>query len=108
MCGIAGLVGPRGAPLEALGEMGRALAHRGPDGQNYCVAFGDTVEVGSELEPLLPGRRDAPVVGFAHRRLTIIDLTDASSQPMTSRDGRVVLSYNGEIYNYRELRAELE
>src|SRR5207253_261657 len=47
-------------------------------------------------------------VGFGHRRLAIIDLSDAGAQPMASRDGSTVLNYNGEIYNYIELRRELE
>ncbi len=63
-----------------------AVAHRGPDGEGQWV--GDRVGVG-------------------HRRLTVIDLTDAAHQPMISNDGRFVLSYNGEIYNFRELRKDL-
>ena len=63
-----------------------AIAHRGPDGEGQWVS--------------------GPV-GLGHRRLAIIDLTEAGSQPMVSEDGRVVLSYNGEIYNFRELRSQL-
>lgn len=62
------------------------VAHRGPDGDGYYV--------------------DGPA-GLGHRRLSIIDLTDAASQPMATTDGRYVLTYNGEIYNFRELRADL-
>ena len=64
-----------------------ALAHRGPDGEDCLI--------------------DGPV-GLGHRRLAIIDLTPAGRQPMRDRSGRYVITYNGEIYNYRELRAELE
>ena len=64
-----------------------ALAHRGPDGK------------GLYLDGAL---------GLGHRRLSIIDLSEAASQPMLSPDGRVALVYNGEIYNFRELRRELE
>ena len=62
------------------------IAHRGPDGQgHYC---------------------NGPI-GLGHRRLSIIDLTDAARQPMETRDGRFVLTYNGEIYNFKELKIEL-
>ncbi len=88
MCGIVGgwLVDPEGARLEAGVD---AIAHRGPDGQGIFVA----PEAG---------------LGMGHRRLAIIDLSPTGAQPMASDDGRHVLVFNGEIYNYRELRAELE
>lgn len=89
MCGIAGLVRRDGAPVElaTLARMASAIAHRGPDGEGFW----------------LEGE-----VGLAHRRLAIIDLSDAGRQPMASRDGRYQITYNGELYNYRELRRELE
>ncbi len=85
MCGIAGVVGPGATPERAV-RMADAQAHRGPDDQG----------VWSE-----------PGVALGHRRLSIIDLTGAGHEPMVSADGRHVLTFNGEIYNYRELRAEL-
>ena len=85
MCGIAGLIGPWGAPLAAA--MTEAIAHRGPDGH---------------------GAWSEDRVALGHRRLSIIDLSDAAAQPMQTPDGRFVLTYNGEIYNYRDLRLELE
>ncbi|MBK6779529.1 MAG: asparagine synthase (glutamine-hydrolyzing) [Gemmatimonadetes bacterium] len=87
MCGLAGiLLGvPRGVPREQLVRMGSAIRHRGPDG------FG-----------LYLGRR----VGLAHVRLSIIDLA-GGAQPLTNEVGDVIVAYNGEIYNYRALRAEL-
>ena len=84
MCGIAGYVGDFAPAL--LTEMGAAIAHRGPDGQ------------GAWSE----GR-----VGLAHARLAIIDLSPAGAQPMASTDRRVVVTFNGEIYNFRELRDRL-
>jgi asparagine synthase (glutamine-hydrolysing) len=66
------------------------LAHRGPDGAGSWI-----------------GRVGSGSVGLAHRRLSIIDLSDAAQQPMASTDGSFRLVYNGEIYNYLELRAEL-
>ncbi|HYG79850.1 MAG TPA: asparagine synthase (glutamine-hydrolyzing), partial [Pyrinomonadaceae bacterium] len=93
--GIAGIVGsPQGRDAAArAARMNRALAHRGPDADGLVV-WDD------------PEARRETV--FAHRRLSIIDLSDAGRQPMTSRDGRFTVVLNGEIYNYRELRRELE
>jgi asparagine synthase (glutamine-hydrolysing) len=88
MCGIAGYLNIDGRPASAvvLARMSRALAHRGPDG------------VGQWVDGAL---------GFGHRRLAIIDLSEAAAQPMLSADGRYAITYNGEIYNFRELREEL-
>ncbi len=89
MCGIAGLVHTDAAAVSpvALQRMTDAIAHRGPDGQGHWIEGN---------------------VGLGHRRLAIIDLTPAAHQPMVNADHRYVLSYNGEIYNFRELRTELE
>ena len=87
MCGIAGLVGEFRAGL--MERMNAAQSHRGPDGRGV---FED-----SEAE-----------IALGHTRLAILDLSDAGAQPMTSPDGRFVLTYNGEIYNYRELQKTLE
>ena len=89
MCGITGILNLDGAPVSPviLRKMTDAVAHRGPDGEGFFA--------------------DGPA-GLGHRRLAIIDLTPAGHQPMLTRDGRYALSYNGEIYNFQELRAELE
>ncbi len=87
MCGIAGIVG-QGSPEErvaAVADMTRRLAHRGPDGE---------------------GLHNADCVSLGHRRLAIID-PQSGKQPLCNEDGSVWLTYNGEIYNYKELRAEL-
>jgi asparagine synthase (glutamine-hydrolysing) len=92
MCGIAGFFQPEGlagsAAQSDLAAMAAALAHRGPDGE------------GQWIDP------DAGI-GLCHRRLAIIDLSPLGAQPMSSGGGRYTISFNGEIYNYRELRAEL-
>lgn len=88
MCGIAGifhLATPKPVDPARVERMCDAIAHRGPDGAGIWTA---------------------PGVGLGHRRLSIIDLA-GSPQPMASSDGRAMLVYNGEIYNYRALRAEL-
>ncbi|MBI1362738.1 MAG: asparagine synthase (glutamine-hydrolyzing) [Proteobacteria bacterium] len=87
MCGIAGYVGNFNARL--LGQMHRVMAHRGPDGDGVWT---DT-KAG---------------VGLAHRRLSIIDLSEAAGQPMQSVDGRYVIVFNGEIYNFKELAEDLK
>jgi len=89
MCGITGLINLNGAPISPviLQKMTDEIEHRGPDGEGHWVENN---------------------VGLGHRRLSIIDLSPAGHQPMISADHRYVLSYNGEIYNYRELRTDLE
>lgn len=87
MCGIAGIARrePRGVEVATLGRMAAAIRHRGPDGYGFLTG---------------------PQVGFAHVRLSIVDLA-GGAQPLASEEGRVVVTYNGEVYNYRELTEEL-
>ena len=89
MCGIAGIHGLEGLsdPEGLVRRMTDAIAHRGPDAEGV-LRLGNNV--------------------LGHRRLSIIDLSPESNQPFTSNDGRYTISYNGEIYNYRELKRELE
>ena len=89
MCGIAGLLGPSAGDERLLEAMAGPILHRGPDAGG----------VWADREP---------GVGFAHRRLAIVDLSPHGAQPMASSNGRYVLSYNGEVYNHRDLRAELD
>ena len=93
MCGITGIFAYReSAPPVDRDELLRireAMINRGPDGAGLWVS---------------PDRR----IGLAHRRLAIIDLSDAGAQPMATADGQFRITLNGEIYNYRELRAQLE
>jgi len=88
MCGLAGVARrqPKGVSAELLDRMAAALRHRGPDG------FG-----------LVADDR----VGLAHTRLSVIDL-EGGAQPMANEDGQVRIVYNGEVYNYSDLRRELE
>lgn len=85
MCGIAGCAGSFTGPMLRESELG--LAHRGPDGGGIY--------------------QNSQGIGLVHRRLSIIDLSPLGAQPMASPEGNVVITFNGEIYNYRELRAEL-
>jgi asparagine synthase (glutamine-hydrolysing) len=86
MCGIAGLVGDFVPGL--IDQMNAAQAHRGPDGSGVFESPRSQIALG-------------------HVRLAVLDLSEQAAQPMTSADGRFTLVYNGEIYNYRELRASL-
>ncbi|NRQ01186.1 asparagine synthase (glutamine-hydrolyzing) [Marinobacterium sp. xm-d-530] len=89
MCGIAGIVDlkQRSVSPVILKRMTDAIKHRGPDGEGQWIERN---------------------VGLGHRRLAILDLSPAGHQPMASKNQRYVLSYNGEVYNFRELRVELE
>src|SRR5215212_5571863 len=87
MCGITGFLG--NFPAERIYSMNALVAHRGPDDEGYWFD---------------PEAR----VALGHRRLAIIDLRPEARQPMTDETGDIILVFNGEIYNYRELREELE
>ena len=85
MCGIGGVYGKNA--LERAHAVSRHMVHRGPDGE---------------------GSWQAPGIAIVHRRLAINDLSASGKQPMLSADGKVVITVNGEIYNYPQLRTELE
>lgn len=88
MCGIAGFINKDGSVAESqkLKNMTDAIAHRGPDAEGqFCNGN----------------------IALGHRRLSIVDLSEAGRQPMESRDGRFLITFNGEIYNYKELKEEL-
>ena len=89
MCGICGIFNLNGEPVSPvnLRKMTDAIAHRGPDGEGFFIDS---------------------FLGLGHRRLAIIDLSPKGHQPMVSPDGQYIISYNGEVYNFQELRIELE
>lgn len=91
MCGIAGLFRPSGlaaGDFDAVRRMTGAVAHRGPDGEGFWTD-------------------DAVGVALGHRRLSILDLSSAGAQPMHSASGRYTITFNGEIYNFTDLRARV-
>ncbi len=93
MCGIVGMVHFDGQPVERhlLSRMTDALAHRGPDARGLRMISGGAAHV-----------------GLGHTRLKIVDLSDAAGQPMANADGSVSIVFNGEIYNFKDLRASLQ
>src|SRR3954447_16045760 len=91
MCGIAGILLSRATNprrLGAIGPMTATLHHRGPDGDGIWLDREGGIALG-------------------HRRLAIVDLSDAGRQPMLSGDENLVMTFNGEIYNFADLRADL-
>jgi asparagine synthase (glutamine-hydrolysing) len=96
MCGISGVVSKRfdRASLKStIDRMARTLCHRGPDG-TFVECFGPPVV--------------SQHAALAHNRLAIIDVSDAGREPMSNEDGTVWLVFNGEIYNFKQLRSQLE
>ncbi len=91
MCGICGFYSTRTITREHLKTMNDSLRHRGPDDHGEEIYQG----------------REGYFIGMAHRRLSILDLSDSGHQPMQSFDGRVSVVFNGEIYNYRKLKQQL-
>src|ERR1700740_2972974 len=88
MCGIAGILSTDKCYKESLKKMTDAIAHRGPDGEGQWLD-------------------ENAMVALGHRRLFIIDLSDNAAQPMHSTDDRYTIVFNGEIYNYVELKEPL-
>lgn len=91
MCGIAGIITDRRDISPELERARLVQLHRGPDSQGFCTHDIDKWRV-----------------GLGHQRLSIIDLTEAGNQPMALADGKTWIIYNGEVYNYKEIRSELE
>ncbi len=105
MCGVAGIIArrPESRALQRVPAVADSLYHRGPDGGGFLTFADNRVEVAREWH----GSERAETV-FVHRRLSILDLHETGDQPMQYADGRYSLAFNGEVYNYVELRGELE
>jgi asparagine synthase (glutamine-hydrolysing) len=89
MCGVCGIFNLNGEPVSPvlLRKMTDVIAHRGPDGEGFCVDS---------------------FIGFGHRRLAVIDLSPTGHQPMRTAEDDCMITYNGEVYNFKALRQELE
>src|SRR5262245_39079896 len=107
MCGVSAILDRSAAPdtIPTLIALHEPIRHRGPDDEGFLVGSDESLEPPTRSPPAArPGIR----WGLAFRRLKILDLSDAASQPMVAPGGRCALVFNGEVYNYRELRRELE
>ena len=116
MCGIGGIISDNAEHLSCINKMSDTIRHRGPDDEGYSL-----VNIASKDISQFSGR-DSKVnnqdinaaafnsfhLGLLHRRLSILDLSPASHQPMVSNDNKLALTYNGEIYNFKEIKSELE
>lgn len=125
MCGIAGIILKQTVSFninEKLIAMSEALSHRGPDGEGFMTVNKDSIQPHFNILQNNYQRKDLPYIpqtklslnsegiqtAFAHRRLAIIDLSESGHQPMCSKDSKTWITYNGELYNYLELREELK
>ena len=124
MCGIAGIVANNSSDNSAaVRSMTEAMRHRGPDGEGYAfispsasppgslgIALEELAQNGVRRETVPDSSEDASrtLCALGHRRLAIVDLSPAGAQPMRSHCGRFTIALNGEIFNYRELRSDLD
>jgi asparagine synthase (glutamine-hydrolysing) len=109
MCGISALLDPSGSHrlTSRLLAMHAVIRHRGPDGEGFLVSDEHNAVVRTHIVQQL-STVTSPRIGFAFRRLKICDLSEAAAQPMRSADGQSWIVFNGEIYNFRDLRRELQ
>ena len=104
MCGIAGIISTETKGVAgSLERLSLSLEHRGPDGNGWAILSpdGEAVVMGSA-----PASIPETSIGLVHRRLAIIDTTDAAHQPMSDSSKKAIIAYNGEIYNHPELRQQ--
>jgi asparagine synthase (glutamine-hydrolysing) len=110
MCGISVFLDPAGSPrlAEQLLAMHGEIRHRGPDGEGFLLCDNRGNVTRATRPEALDATNTTPRVGLAFRRLKICDLSTAADQPMASADRKTWIIFNGEIYNFRELRTELQ
>lgn len=117
MCGITGYFSfKKSVSNQNILEMNRALAHRGPDDEGFWIVqnndgksyAGDDSTTSIKLYLPTLSNQEKSNIALGFRRLSILDLSENGHQPMTSKDGKTVITFNGEIYNFQNLRKELE
>jgi asparagine synthase (glutamine-hydrolysing) len=118
MCGIAGIINSEGVVPATLHNMSKILRHRGPDDEGFCLLSksesniyckgNDSINELVNLPHIAESYQiSSHQIGFVHRRLSILDLSAAGHQPMSYYDENYTIVFNGEIYNYKELKSEL-
>ncbi len=116
MCGIAGIYNPKGVDVKEVVSLSQTLKHRGPDDEGFFLSNflsdnicrgKDTISALQHLKPLSEINTQQNLA-LIHRRLSIIDVSKLGHQPFIANDENYVLIFNGEIYNYKEIRQELE
>lgn len=117
MCGISGYLDTKyGVDIRLLKQMTNVIRYRGPDDEGYALmtrggtvfCSGDDTMPSLALPRLETAEKNGAFLGFGHRRLSILDLTEGGHQPMYLPERELTVTYNGELYNYLELRGELE
>jgi len=107
VCGIAGSISINGLTSKELLTLSEGIRHRGPDSDGIYL-HSSQYSISTTAKDLIHGNFESNCISLIHRRLSIIDLSSRSAQPFISEDGNVVLAFNGEVYNYIEIRKELE
>ena len=118
MCGIAGIINSESIVPANLYTMSKILRHRGPDDEGYCLLSNsetnsyykgnDSIDQLKDLIHISDAKQNSAYsIGFVHRRLSILDLSAAGHQPMSYNNSNYTIVFNGEIYNYKELKSEL-
>jgi len=116
MCGIAGIYNPEGVKVDDIDLMSKTLRHRGPDDEGFFLSYrgnnsehfrgDDTIEELQQLKHISENRHQ-PKLALMHRRLSILDVSKLGHQPFVSDNDRYVIVFNGEVYNFKEIRQDL-
>lgn len=110
MCGITGFARKNGGVFSSLQKMAESIQHRGPDHSGYLLASAEASDALGPQEHYTSQslKSDQFTVGLAHLRLSIVDISARAHQPMTRENGHVWMVYNGEVYNYLDLKKDLQ
>jgi asparagine synthase (glutamine-hydrolysing) len=117
MCGIAGIYNPKGIDVGEVVSLSQTLKHRGPDDEGFFLSnkedYSESYRGEDTIKELLQLKHISednshPKLGLVHRRLSILDVSELGHQPLISENKRYTIVFNGEVYNFKEIRKELE